>query len=169
MQVTELSAEGLKRQFKIVVPASDLSTKVEERLAELAKTAQMPGFRQGKVPVALLKKQYGQALFGEALEQAVNDGTSKAIEDRGLKPAVQPRVELKQLEEGKDVEFEVAVEVLPEIGKLDFSNVELERLKAAVPDKDVDDALDRIANDGLRGLGSEGCSYGGDAVPRCRR
>ena len=145
MQVTELSAEGLKRQFKIVVPASDLSTKVEERLAELAKTAQMPGFRQGKVPVALLKKQYGQALFGEALEQAVNDGTSKAIEDRGLKPAVQPRVELKQLEEGKDVEFEVAVEVLPEIGKLDFSNVELERLKAAVPDKDVDDALDRIA------------------------
>src|SRR6266446_6282038 len=145
MQVTELAADGLKRQFKIVVPAGDLSAKVDERLVEMARTAQMPGFRPGKVPVGLLKKQYGQALFGEAVEQAVNSSTAKAIEDRGLKPAMQPRVDLKQLEEGKDVEFEVAIEVLPEIGKLDFSDVALERLKAAVPDKDVDEAIDRIA------------------------
>ena len=97
------------------------------------------------MPVGLLKKQYGQALFGEAVEQAVNSSTAKAIEDRGLKPALQPRVDLKQLEEGKDVEFEVAIEVLPEIGKLDFSDIELERLKATVPDKDVDEAIERIA------------------------
>src|SRR5215831_5891441 len=114
MQVTELAAEGLKRQFKIVVPASDLSAKVDERLTEIARTAQIPGFRRGKVPMSLLKKQYGQALFGEAVEQAVNSSTAKAIEDRGLKPAMQPRVEL-------------------------------ERLKAAVPDKDVDEAIERIA------------------------
>jgi trigger factor len=145
MQVTELSAEGLKRQFKIVVPAGDLSAKVDERLAELAQTAQLPGFRKGKVPVGLLKKQYGQALYGEALEQAVNQSTAKAIEDRGLRPALQPRVDLKELAEGKDVEFEVAVEVLPEIGKLDFSSIELERLKAEVPPKDVEDAIGRIA------------------------
>src|SRR6476646_8900983 len=145
MQVTELSAEGLKRQFKIVVPAGDLSAKVDERLAEMARTAQMPGFRAGKGPVGLLKKQDGPALFGEAVEQAVNSSTAKAIEDRGLKPALQPRVDLKQLEEGKDVEFEDAIEVLPEIGKVDFSGVELERLKASVPDKDVDDAIERIA------------------------
>jgi trigger factor len=145
MQVTELPADGLKRQFKIVVPAGDLSAKVDERLAELAQTAQLPGFRKGKVPVGLLKKQYGQALYGEALEQAVNQSTVKAIEDRGLRPALQPRVDLKELAEGKDVEFEVAVEVLPEIGKLDFSSIELERLKAEVPTKDVEDALDRIA------------------------
>ena len=145
MQVTELSAEGLKRQFKIVLPAGDLSAKVDERLSELAQTAQLPGFRKGKVPVGLLKKQYGQALYGEALEAAVNQSTAKAIEDRGLKPAMQPRVDLKTLEEGKDVEFEVAIEVLPEIGKLDFSGIELERLKADVPAKDVDEALSRIA------------------------
>jgi len=145
MQVTELSAEGLKRQFKIVVPAGDLSAKVDERLAELAQTAQLPGFRKGKVPVGLLKKQYGQALYGEALEQAVNQSTAKAIEDRGLRPALQPRVNLKELAEGKDVEFEVAVEVLPEIGKLDFSGIELEKLKAEVPPKDVEDAIERIA------------------------
>ena len=145
MQVTELPAEGLKRQFKIVVPAGDLAAQVDSRLADMAKTAQMPGFRQGKVPVGLLKKQYGQALFGEALEQAVNTSTAKAIEDRGLKPALQPRIDLKQLEEGKDVEFEVALEVLPEIGKLDFSEVALERLKAVVPDSDVEEAVGRIA------------------------
>lgn len=145
MQVTELSAEGLKRQFKIVLPAADLSSKVDERLGELAQTAQLPGFRKGKVPVGLLKKQYGQALYGEALEAAVNQSTAKAIEDRGLKPAMQPRVDLKSLEEGKDVEFEVAIEVLPEIGKLDFSGIELERLKAEVPAKDVDEAIERIA------------------------
>jgi trigger factor len=145
MQVTELSAEGLKHQFKIVVPSSELTSKIDERLAEMAKTAALPGFRPGKVPVSLLKKQYGQALFGEAVEAAVNTSTAKAIEDRGLKPALQPRVDLKQLEEGKDVEFEVVVEVLPEIGKLDFSGVELERLKAEVPEKDIDEALERIA------------------------
>ncbi len=145
MQVTELSTEGLKRQFKIVLPAGDLSAKVDERLTELARTAQMPGFRRGRVPVGLLKKQYGQALYGEALEQAVNQSTAKAIEDRGLRPALQPRIDLKELAEGKDVEFEVAIEVLPDIGKLDFSSIELERLKVAVPDKDVDDALQRIA------------------------
>lgn len=145
MQVTELSAEGLKRQFKIVVPAAELTGKVEERLQELAKTASMPGFRPGKVPVGLLKKQFGQSMYGEALEAAVNQSTAKAIEDRGLKPALQPKVDIKTLEEGKDVEFEVAIEVLPEIGKVDFSGIELERLKADVPVKDVDEALDRIA------------------------
>ena len=146
MQVTELPAEGLKRQFKIVIAAGDLTAKVDERVAEMARTASMPGFRPGKVPAGLLKKQYGQALLGEALEQAVNQSTAKAIEDRGLKPALQPRVDLKgEFAEGKDVEFEVALEVLPEIGQLDFSSVELERLKAVVPDKNIDEALDRIA------------------------
>ena len=146
MQVTELAADGLKRQFKIVIPAGDLAAKVDERVAEMAKTASLPGFRPGKVPAGLLKKQYGQALLGEALEQAVNQSTAKAIDDRGLKPALQPRVELKgEFAEGKDVEFEVAIEVLPEIGQLDFSGVELERLKAVVPDKSVDEALERIA------------------------
>jgi trigger factor len=146
MQVTELAADGLKRQFKIIIPAGDLSAKVDERIAEMAKTASMPGFRPGKVPAGLIKKQYGQALLGEALEQAVNQSMAKAIDDRGLKPAQQPKVELKgEFAEGKDVEFDVEMEVLPEIGQLDFSGVELERLKAVVPDKSVDETLERIA------------------------
>lgn len=166
MEITELSAAGLKRQFKIVLPAGELSAKVDERLAELSQTASMPGFRPGKVPTSLLKKQYGQALYGEALEAAVNASTAKAIEDRGLKPALQPKVDLKTLEEGKDVEFEVAIEVLPEIGKLDFSGVELERLKATVPDKDVDEALERIskANREQKPVDPPRAAQKGDAV-----
>jgi trigger factor len=146
MQVTELPADGLKRQFRIVIPAGDLAAKVDERVTEMARTATLPGFRPGKVPAGLLKKQYGQALLGEALEQAVNQSTAKAIEDRGLKPAMQPKLELKgEFGEGKDVEFEMSLEVLPEIGQLDFSGIELERLKAIVPEKDVDEAVERIA------------------------
>jgi trigger factor len=145
MQVTELSAQGLLREYKIVVPAATLADKVNTRLAELAKTAQLPGFRPGKVPTALLKKQFGPALYGEALEQSIQDGATKLLEDRGLKPALQPKVDIKQVGEDKDLEFEVRVEVLPEIAKIDFPSIELERLKVAVDDQAVNDALGRIA------------------------
>ena len=150
MEVSNASDGTRSRRAEAAIqdrhPGQDLSAKVDERVDRDGPTASMPGFRPGKVPAGLLKKQYGQALLGEALEQAVNQGTAKAIDDRGLKPALQPRVELKsEFAEGKDVEFEVALEVLPEIGQLDFSGIELERLKAVVPDKNVDEALERIA------------------------
>jgi trigger factor len=145
MQVTELSAQGLLREYKIVVPAATLADKVNTRLTELAKTAQLPGFRPGKVPTALLKKQFGPALYGEALEQSIQDGATKLLEDRGLKPALQPKVDIKQVGEDKDLEFEVRVEVLPEIAKIDFPSIEVERLKVAVDDQAVNDALGRIA------------------------
>lgn len=145
MQVTEISAQGLKREFRIVVPAGDIAKQVDGRLAEMARTAQIPGFRPGRVPTGLLRKQYGQALLGEALEKSVQEGAQKAIEDRGLKPALQPKVDIKEFGEGKDLEFQVALEVLPEIGKVDFAAIELERLKAGVEDVAVEDGLKRIA------------------------
>ena len=145
MQVTELTNEGLKRAYKIVVPAATLAGQVDTRLTEMAKTAVMPGFRRGKVPVTLLRKQYGQALFGEAVEKAVNESVGKTVEDNGLRPALQPRVEVKTIGEDKDLEFDVTVEVMPEIGDVDFAAVELERLKVAVEEKAVDEALERIA------------------------
>jgi trigger factor len=145
MQVTEIANDGLKRAYKIVVPAATLAGQVDTRLAEMSKTAVMPGFRRGKVPVGLLRKQYGQALFGEAVEKAVNESVGKTVEDKGLRPALQPRVELKALGEDKDLEFDVTVEVMPEIGDVDFAAIQLERLKVAVEDKAVNDALERIA------------------------
>src|SRR4030095_7335382 len=107
----------------------------------MARTAVMPGFRRGKVPVTLLRKQYGQALFGEAVEKAVNESVGKTVEDNKLRPALQPRVEVKTIGEDKDLEFDVTVEIMPEIGDVDFSAIELERLKAVVEDKAVSEAL----------------------------
>ncbi len=145
MQVTETANEGLKRQFKIQIPASDISGEVEKRLDEMGKTARMPGFRPGKVPKSLLKKQYGQALMGEIVERRVNESSQKTIDERGLRPASQPRVEITKFEEGQDLEFSVDLEVLPEIVQPDYASIELERMKVEPTDEMVDETLERMA------------------------
>lgn len=145
MQVTEINADGLKHEFKVVVPAAQLETRTEGRLAEIARTVKMPGFRPGKVPLKIVRQKYGASIMGEVLEQAVNDGAGKAIADKGLRPAVQPKVEITSFSEGTDLEFTVAVEVLPEIKPMDFGSIEIEREKAKVPDEEIEDTLKRIA------------------------
>lgn len=145
MQITEIANEALKRSYRVVLPAADIAGQVDGRLAEMAKTAAMPGFRPGKVPVSLLRRQYGQALFGEAVEKSVNESVGKTITDNQLKPALQPRIEVKKIEEGQDLEFEVIVELMPELGEIGFGDIELERLKVAVEDKQVDEAVERMA------------------------
>jgi trigger factor len=145
MQITEIANEALKRSYRIVLPAADIAGQVDGRLEEMAKTASMPGFRPGKVPVSMLRRQYGQALFGEAVEKAVNESVGKTISDNQLKPALQPRVEVKKIEEGQDLEFEVIVELMPELGEIGFGDIELERLKVNVEDKQVDEAVERMA------------------------
>ena len=101
MQVKELSAEGLKRAYEVVVAADEIEQRVDKRLDELKKTIKVPGFRPGKVPVTLLKKQYGRSVMGEVLEQAVNEGSQQAINDNELKPALRPKIEVKSFEDGK--------------------------------------------------------------------
>ena len=108
MQVTELSAEGLKREYKVVVQADEIEDRVAQRLDELRQKIRMPGFRPGKVPVALLRKQYGRSVMGEVLEQAVNQGSQKAISDHELRPALQPKIEVTSFDEGADLEFTMA-------------------------------------------------------------
>ncbi|MBI3447204.1 MAG: trigger factor [Magnetospirillum sp.] len=145
MQVTQINAEGLKREFKVVVPAGQLETRIQDKLAEIARTVAMPGFRPGKVPMGIVRKKYGSAVMGEILEGAVNDGAGKAITDGGLRPAMQPKIEITKYEEGSDLEFTVAVEILPEIKTMDFGTINLVRDKAVVPDTEVDEALAKIA------------------------
>lgn len=145
MQVTEINAEGLKRDFKVIVPAGHLETKMQAKLVEVARTVTMPGFRPGKVPMAIVRKKYGPSVMGEILEDAVNEGTGKAITDAGLRPAMQPKVEIVNYAEGADLEFSVAVEVLPEITVMDLATVALVRDKAVPPDAEVDETLTRIA------------------------
>jgi trigger factor len=91
MQVTESLSEDLKREFKVVVAAKDISEKLEVRLEELGQQVRIPGFRPGKVPLTILKQRFGTSVMGEIVEQAVNDASSQAMDERGLRPAMQPK------------------------------------------------------------------------------
>ncbi|HUA56331.1 MAG TPA: trigger factor [Candidatus Sulfotelmatobacter sp.] len=144
MQVTETLAEGLKRQFKVTLPAQELDQKLDQRLRQLGATARLPGFRPGKVPLPLLKKRYGGSLLGEILEQAVQDSSSRAMAERGLRAATVPKIEITAFAEGKDLEYTLALELLPEIKPIDFGTLALERLKADVTDEEVDQSVERI-------------------------
>jgi trigger factor len=145
MQVTELLADGLKREYKIVVQANEIEDRVTGRLGELSRTIRMPGFRPGKVPVSLLRKQYGRSVMGEVVEQAVNQGSQQAISDHALRPALRPKIEVTSFDEGADLEFTMAVEVLPEVPKIDLKTIELTRPIAAVDDEAVAEALANLA------------------------
>ncbi len=145
MQVTELSAEGLKREYQVVVNAAEIEQRVDKRLDELKNTIKMPGFRPGKVPVTLLKKQYGRSVMGEVLEQAVNEGSQQAINDNELKPALRPKIEVKSFEDGKDLEFNMELEVLPDVPDIDLKKIKLTRLVAPVTDEALSESLDSFA------------------------
>lgn len=145
MQVTELANDGLKRAYTVTVSAGDLAATRDKRLAEIAKTVTMPGFRPGKVPMSIVKQRYGAAVLGEVLEESVNDATRQVVNDRGLKPALQPKIEVTNFAEGADLEFRVDLEVLPEVPMPDFAGIALERLKAEPSDEAIDKALATIA------------------------
>ena len=145
MQVTEVSQTGLKREFKVVVSASDIAQKVASRLSEIGREAKIPGFRPGKIPLPVLKRHYGQAVMGEVLERAVNDSSQQALVERGLRPALQPSVEVTAFAEGTDLEYKLAVELLPEIVPTDLRALELSRYKLEVEEAEVEKALARLA------------------------
>jgi trigger factor len=145
MQVTEVSSDGLKRDFKVVIEAKEISEKVEHRLREISARVKIPGFRPGKAPIKLLKQRYGPSVMGEVLERAVTDSSAQALNERGLRPAVQPKIAIDSFEDGKDLEFSMAIELLPEIQPMDFATLELERVKIKVPDEEVSAALERLA------------------------
>lgn len=145
MQITETSAEGLRRDFKVVITAQDIESRVQTRLTEVGKTVKIPGFRPGKVPMPILKQRYGQSVMGEVLEAAVNDGAQQAVSDNNLRPALQPKIEVLKFDPGQDLEFAVQVELLPEIEPADLSAVEIEKPVAAVADDTVTEALGRLS------------------------
>ncbi|GHE86539.1 trigger factor [Aliiroseovarius zhejiangensis] len=147
MQVTETLNEGLKRGYKIVVPAADLDAKVNEKLAEAQPEVEMKGFRKGKVPMALLKKQFGQRLMGEAMQEAVDGAMNKHFEESGDRPAMQPDVKMtnEDWKEGDDVEIEMSYEALPEIPDVDLKGIKLEKLVVKAGEADIEEALGSLA------------------------
>ena len=145
MQVTETLAEGLRRELKVTVPAADLEADIEGRLDELRKTVTMKGFRRGKVPLSIVRRQYQPRVLGEVLQQTIETSWREAVEERELRPAMQPEIEITSYDEGKDLEFTMGMEILPNIEFGDFSELAVTRLKAEVSDESVEDALGRLA------------------------
>jgi trigger factor len=153
MQVTETVNEGLKREFKVVVPVADLASKVEARLDELKGQVRINGFRPGKVPVTHLKRLYGRAVMAETIEAAVREANSQIVTERGYKLVREPQVKLpeekdavEQVIEGKtDLAYTVEIEILPPIELADFKGIQVERLSAEVTEAQIDEAVQRIA------------------------
>ncbi|APG11546.1 MULTISPECIES: trigger factor [Bradyrhizobium] len=154
MQVTETLSEGLKHEFKISVPASDLDAKAGAKLVDLKDKVRINGFRPGKVPVAHLKKVYGRSVMAETIDQTIRDTNTQLFSDRGFKLATEPKItmpseqaEVEELLNGKtDLTYTVAIEVVPAIALADFKSFQVEKPVADVSDTDVDEAIKRIAD-----------------------
>ena len=146
MQVTETKTEGLSREFSVRIMAGDIAEKIDARLLEIGKEVTIPGFRPGKAPTSILRQRYGKAVMGEILESAIQDSSQQAIAERGLTPAMQPKItDFSEYADGKDLEYKMQVELMPDFEPTDFSKIELERIAVKVSDKEVDEALQRLA------------------------
>ncbi len=145
MQVKQLKEDGLNHELEITVKAGEITKRVDARLAEVSKTIKMPGFRPGKVPMAMMKQKYGKAVMGEVLESAVNETSQEALKKQDITPALQPKIEVKSFDEGKDLVYTMAIEVLPKIKVKDYKGFKLTKFVAKADDKAIDDALERIA------------------------
>ncbi len=153
MQVTETLSEGLKREFKVVVPATELDAKVNKHLDDIKGRVRMDGFRPGKVPVAHLKRVYGRSAMAEVIESTVRDVNAKIVTDHGYRLATTPKVTfpeeadaIEQLVAGKtDLAYTMAVEIVPKIEFADFKAIKLTKLVTDVADAEIDEAVTRIA------------------------
>ena len=145
MQVTETAADGLKREYTITVPAGDLEQEITRRLGEIGQQVRLPGFRPGKVPMQILRTRFGPSVRGEVLQNTLQASSAEAISERKLRPALPPKVDIVSAEEGADLEYKMAIELLPEIPEPSFAELDIERLVVEVPEEEVDGAIERIA------------------------
>lgn len=144
MQVSVEATSGLERRLKIAVPAADVDQKVNAKLAEVAKTARINGFRKGKVPLKVINKQYGEQARQEVASDLINSSYMQAIQQESVKPAGYPKIEVNTLDAGKDLEFVAIVEVYPEVTVGEFSGYELTRLESEINEADIDKAIEAI-------------------------
>jgi trigger factor len=164
MQVTETSADGLKREYTITVPAGDLEQEITRRLGEIGRQVRLPGFRPGKVPMQILRTRFGPSVRGEVLQNTLQSSSAEAINERNLRPALPPKVDIVSAAEGADLEYKMAVELLPEIPEPSFADLDIERLVVEVPEEEVDRAIERIAEQQRKSEVAERPAENGDIL-----
>ena len=148
MQVTETLNEGLKRGYAMVITADELNSKVDEKLKEAQPEISLKGFRKGKVPMPMLKKQFGKNLMGEVMQETIDGAINSHFSDAGVRPAMQPNVQMtnQDWKEGDDVHIEFTYEALPEIPEVDLSKIKLNKMVVKADDAAVQEALANLAS-----------------------
>ena len=173
MQVTETLAEGLKREYQVVLPLAELDARASERLSAIKDRVRLDGFRPGKVPLPHLKRVYGRAVMGEVIEQAISEVNSKIVSDGGFRLAIEPRITLaskgeeavnKVMEGQGDLAYTVALELLPKIELADFKSIRLERPVAETTEAEVDEAVAKIAEANRPFADKDGKAEKGDRI-----
>ena len=145
MKVTVSETKGLKTNLNVLVKKQEIDKKIEERVVDLQKTVNIKGFRPGKAPINLLKKQFAQALYGEVLEKILQDNTYQALNDNKIKPASQPKIEIKSSGEDKDLEYTISVEKTPDIKKIELEKINLTDYKLKIEKKDLEERINLLA------------------------
>ena len=145
MKVNVTSSKGLESKLSVIVTKKEIQEKIDKKLDEVKDTINLKGFRPGKAPRELLKKQFGKALYGEVIEKTLNDSTFQALKDKNIKPAGQPKIDIKSSGEDKDLEFTIEVEKVPEIKKVDLSKIEIKKYEVKADKKDLETRLNQLA------------------------
>ncbi|MAM34555.1 MAG: trigger factor [Micavibrio sp.] len=145
MQVKEVKSSGLEHEFEVNIPANDIQKLVDAELLTMGQKVKIPGFRPGKVPLNVLKQKYTRHVMADVLEKAVQESSHKLVTDKKLKPAIQPKIEVKSFDEGKDLTYTIKVEVLPDFKVMDLTKVKVEKPVADVEKKAVDEILENVA------------------------
>lgn len=145
MKIKETKSEGLSREYNVTISAADFEKGVQNKLHEIGKTVAMAGFRAGKVPFSMIEKKYKANAMSEALDDMLRDGVNDLLKEKNLRPVFTPDVDIKKFEEGKDIEFSVKMDILPEIEIKDFGSIKLEKVMADVPEEEVTKALNYMA------------------------
>ena len=146
MQTVETLNEGLKRAYKLTIPAKDIEARVDQELKTIAPQVQMPGFRPGKVPANLIRKMHGAQIEAQALQNAVQEGVQQLLAEQNLRPAMQPSVALDEGGQGKDAVVTVEVETLPDVPEAKVEGLKLERLTVPADEAAIDEAVNRLAS-----------------------
>jgi trigger factor len=145
MKIEVKSKKGLRIILSIIVDKKSIQIKMNEKLGELQKEVALKGFRPGKVPPAVIKSQFGKSIYGEVVDKILRDTSSKAIDEKKLKVAGQPKIDLKQFSEGKDLNYELQIDCLPKVTLKSFDKFKGTDFKVKIEDKVINEKLKEIS------------------------
>ena len=164
MKATVTSSKGLHSDLKVIVEKKDIEKKIETRLSELKDKVNLKGFRPGKAPMELLKKQFGASVYGEVAEKILQESTYEALKQNKITPASQPKIDIQTSGEGKNLEFTISVEQVPEIKKVEFEKITLNKYEVKSDKKDIDERLKYIAEGNKKYVDKNGKAENDDLV-----